>query len=350
MSESKINHRSVLRKWWIRGLILLTTGLLLNFILDVTFSLIYRNNVLLGSYLGYIYSSLGTWMGGEGFRLVVRRLNNKYGWEKRFSRRLVMEILAAVLISIWISLGIRWLFVFAIEPAPYIQFSDELIIVSLGIVVALGFVLIDMSVYLFREWRHSITELERFRKESAESRFETLRSQVNPHFLFNNLNTLSSLVYENPEKAGLFIREMADVYRYILDTREKDTVALRKELDFIRSYLYLLQIRFENRLIVEWDIPDGIGDRGVVPATLQLLVENVIKHNVITAATPLSVRICLESGDYLVVSNDLRKKEGVENSSGFGLRSITSRYTYLTEKPVLIHADNQRFTVKIPLI
>jgi sensor histidine kinase YesM len=129
-----------------------------------------------------------------------------------------------------------------------------------------------------------------------------------------------------------------------------DTVSLAKELDFIRSYLFLLEIRYENRLAVDWDIPGTISERRIVPATLQLLVENVIKHNVIAKKKPLRIRIFLDDQEYLVISNDLQKKDITGNSSGFGLNSIASRYKYLTERPVVIEDNGQSFIVKIPLI
>jgi LytS/YehU family sensor histidine kinase len=231
----------------------------------------------------------------------------------------------------------------------YISLLDEMILVGLILFSILIFTIVDLSIFLLRKWRFSLAELERFKKENAEFRFESLRSQVNPHFLFNSLNTLSSLVYEDQAKAEQFIRELSDVYRYILENRENEVIRLDKELAVAQSYIYLNRIRFGNNLQVKIDIPESSKSLLIAPFTLQLLIENSIKHNVISTKKPLSIMIGQED-NYLVVKNNMQKKEVKEYSSAMGLKNINSRYGFLTDRKVEINENENEFIVKIPLI
>lgn len=342
--------KPVFRNSLVRWSALLATGFICGFLIDACFALIYPWHRVFSSWSFHLYPVAGVLLGGEIFRLVILRLNEAHPWDKNLLKRFLIEFFLGAALSLFLTIGVRWLWILAFSGDIFVRFFNELIIAFSGILIITGIVLTDLGIFLSRRWRDSLLLVERFKKESAESRFETLRAQVNPHFLFNNLNTLSSLIHEDPQKAGQFIREMSDVYRYILDTRDQETVRLRDELVFLRSYLYLLQLRYENRLFLNDTIPDGIKERRIIPAVLQLLIENAIKHNVISGNKPLTIAISVDEGDYLVVTNNLQKKEENAPSSGFGLRSITIRYAYLTDKPVRVEEDGTSFIVKIPLI
>jgi LytS/YehU family sensor histidine kinase len=209
--------------------------------------------------------------------------------------------------------------------------------------------IIDLGIFLLEKWRFSLAELERFKKENAEFQFESLRNQVNPHFLFNSLNTLSSLIFQDQEKAGSFVRELSDVYRYILENRDRELVSLKKELEILKSYIYLILLRFEQNLSVKIDIPNRLDNLLIPPLTLQMLVENATKHNIISKRKPLKIQI-FSADDYLVVSNNLQQKETRTYSSKLGLENIKSRYNYLTDKAVEITDGPDNYIVKIPLI
>jgi LytS/YehU family sensor histidine kinase len=282
--------------------------------------------------------------------MVIYKLNKSLRWEENLWKRFIAGFTLGAVLALMFTTGIRWIWILAFSGNVFVRFIDEVIIAFFGLLIIAGIVLWDLGIFLIRKWRYSQLQVERFKKESAESKFETLRAQVNPHFLFNSMNTLSSLIYEDPQKAGQFIREFSDVYRYILDTREKDTVDLRDELVFIRSYMFLLQLRHENRLFLAENIPDAYGNRQIVPAALQLLIENAIKHNIAAISKPLTIRLFVDDQEYLVVTNNLQRKEVGAPSSGFGLKSISSRYAYLTDKPVQVDEDGSFFSVKIPLI
>jgi sensor histidine kinase YesM len=188
--------------------------------------------------------------------------------------------------------------------------------------------------------------VERLKKETLLSQFESLKNQVNPHFLFNSLNVLTELIHHNQDKAAKFVGELSDVYRYVLDSKNKEVVELKSELEFIEAFFYLLKIRFSDNIKLTISIKDK---RNVMipPLTLQLLIENAVKHNIISKTEPLLICI-YEDNDYLVVKNQLRKKREAQRSSGIGIKNIESRYNFLTEKKIIISDDSDFFTVQIP--
>ncbi len=199
------------------------------------------------------------------------------------------------------------------------------------------------------EWRRSAIDAERFKSEYLASQYQSLKDQMNPHFLFNSLNTLTYLVYENQDQAAQFIKKLSDVYRYVLDTRDQEVVPMEEELAFVRAYVFLQKIRFEDALRVEITVPDE-STLQVPPLALQMLLENAIKHNELSDERPLRITICLEDDAYLVVQNNAQPKENRESSSGIGLANIQARYAYLSDVKVVVAEDLQHFTVKLPLL
>lgn len=197
-------------------------------------------------------------------------------------------------------------------------------------------------------WRKAALDAETLKKESALARYESLKSQVNPHFLFNSLNALTNLVYEDQDKAAKFIKQLSEVYRYVLDSREKETVSIHEEVRFVKSYLFLQQIRFGDNLKVKLNLDNATGN--VAPLALQLLLENAIKHNIISQEHPLHVEMKIESGFVLVENNLQRKSAMVEPSSGMGLNNIRSRYAFLSNKEVIVKEDTDKFSVGLPII
>lgn len=195
-------------------------------------------------------------------------------------------------------------------------------------------------------------QAEQLRKENALAQFEALKNQVSPHFLFNSLSILSSLVHVDAALSEKFIDQLSRAYRYILEQKDNDTVSLRTELNFLGSYSFLLKIRFENKFDVKTAITDIEAEKyHIAPLTLQLLIENAVKHNRMSEKEPLIVAISIKD-EHLIVTNPLRPRSELEviTSTGIGLSNIKNRYQLLTKTPVQIEENEESFTVKIPLI
>lgn len=193
-------------------------------------------------------------------------------------------------------------------------------------------------------------ELESY---TMQARYVALQNQLNPHFLFNSLNTLISEIEYNPENAVQFTRNLSDTYRYILLCQDKQSVSLNEELEFLDVYIRLHQVRLGNCLFLENCVENEIGDANMPPLTLQLLVENVIKHNIISVSKPMTVTLYAETKDngvWLCVSNPLHPKQGVR-SSGKGLKNLSMRYKLLCNRDIIIEKNqDQFFVVKVPLL
>jgi len=203
--------------------------------------------------------------------------------------------------------------------------------------------------YLYRQWWTTYYEAERLKKENLQSQLDSLKSQINPHFLFNSLSTLSSLVSENPRQAERFIDELASVYRYVLQTNEQPLTTLDNELQFAEAYLHLLQTRFGEGVRLDFRVEEPARPLLLPPLTLQLLLENAVKHNVALPTRPLRIQVYTEAGE-LVVVNNRQKKQAVVPSSQTGLRNIAAKYQLLKQPAVLVSETDEQFMVRIPLI
>lgn len=191
---------------------------------------------------------------------------------------------------------------------------------------------------------------EQLKREATQAQFVALKNQVSPHFLFNSLSILSSLVEVDPKLSVRFISHLSKVYRYILEQRDSERVSLKTELDFLNAYAFLLNIRFEGKLLVQNRVAEPVATRyGIAPLTLQLLVENAVKHNQMSQAQPLLVTIDTED-DYLIVRNPLQTRPQTEESTGLGLENIRNRYRLLTDRPMSAGEEDNAFVVKIPLL
>lgn len=206
------------------------------------------------------------------------------------------------------------------------------------------------GIYMLRQWRRTYREKEELVQAHWQIRFDSLKNQVNPHFLFNSLNTLSSLIGEDAAKAEQFVDEMANVYRYLLRSNTTELTTLRQELQFIQSYFHLLQTRYGKGVSLQVAIDERYQDWQIPPLTLQLLVENAVKHNVILPESPLSIVIQSAGNHELVVANNLQRKDLRVHSNQLGLVNIATKYELLGEYQVSIREENNAFVVTLPLI
>jgi sensor histidine kinase YesM len=213
------------------------------------------------------------------------------------------------------------------------------------------------GLYVFEKWRSTLLEAEtlkleaeKLKKENLQSQLDGLKSQVNPHFLFNSLNSLSALISKNPDKAELFLDEMSKVYRYLLRTNEQELTSLAAEIRFVNSYFHMLKTRYGNGIVLQMSVEKIHEDFLLPPLTLQMLIENAVKHNIILKEEPLVITIGTDANDNLTVSNTLYKKRLKVQSSKIGLANISAKYRLLNQPDIIINESKTDFTVIIPLI
>lgn len=221
------------------------------------------------------------------------------------------------------------------------------LVIRLWIFCAFIIVIKYLSDTMF-EKRRKERELELLRTEGLLAVNESLKQQISPHFLFNSLNTLKALVKQNSTEALTFIDELSSVYRYMLSHYGKSEVTILEEIEFLKSYLSLLRIRFGDALRTEIEIPPAIHDRGIPPNTLQILIENAVKHNVLTSKKPLHISVAVRNG-YLEVSNNYQPKSPDGPSSHVGLANINNRYTLLKGREIVVEKDQDYFRVRLPI-
>jgi len=216
-------------------------------------------------------------------------------------------------------------------------------LVSAGVGLLMG-----SLFFFYMQWLDSLKREQKLKEEKLIFQYETLKNQVNPHFLFNSLNTLSSLVYKDPKQSDQFIKKLSIIYRYILENNDREAVDLQSEINFVKDFFYLQKIRDNGKIALEIEIED-IENYQILPISLQLLVENAIKHNSSTRDKKLTINIRRED-ENIVVSNDLQPKMNIEHSSKIGLKNLSERITLMTNKKVEIIQSENQYIVKVPLI
>ena len=265
--------------------------------------------------------------------------------------RLVFGFISTFFITILIVFLLRIFEEVIIEKSTLTEyFNNEkatnfIIPVIIFVVVSLGI----HAFYFYKTIQEVKVKEQKIIAGTASAKFESLKSQIDPHFLFNSLNVLSSLIEENPDNAQRFTISLSKVYRYVLEQKDKELVSVEEELAFAKTYMNLLKMRFENSLFYELPTTAIPAEAKVVPLSLQLLLENTVKHNVVSEQRPLHIRIFIE-GDYLVVENDFQKKEVLQERQGVGLQNIINRYGIITNRKVRIEQTEKVFAVKIPVL
>ena len=287
---------------------------------------------------------LAMWF-GNGY--VSYLMDKVYSWLKDPGKRFVLGILAAVVYSVLAMLGLKVLFVLAMG----ISITDNnpaILILTAGISV-----LVLSAMYLRHflfSWRALALQEEKMKNEVLATNFEMLKSQINPHFMFNSLNTLTSLIYQNQDLAAKYVGQLSNVYRSVLSSGKNEVVTLEEELKMLESYVFLQSIRFEDRFNVEIELSNESKKKYMPPMVLQMLLENCIKHNEITKDNPLVVYVYTE-GEVICVKNKIAKKQVLPgDNSNIGLTNIKARYEMLSDVPVEIVDNGSEFIVKLPLL
>lgn len=284
-----------------------------------------------------------------GLELVYKLIDNKINWLEKPVLKTLLQIVAFLLYSTGAFILVQLLnFSFWLNRPPAESWPQIVPGISYALIISFVISVTFTAIGFFKAWKASFLQAEKLKLEMLSYKYESLRNQINPHFLFNSLNVLTELVYDDQGLAVKFIRQLSDLFRYVLDSRDKELVPLSEEIAFIRSYIFLLKTRFEDKLHIHLDLQAEPGDY-LVPMTLQLLIENAVKHNEVSEAFPLEISIRRSDG-YLIAENSLKPKNVGEDSKKTGLKNISQQFAFFSDKPIEILPTESSFVVKIPII
>ena len=281
--------------------------------------------------------------------LIALYMNARYPRYNQTIRRVLISMALYVLITVITVVMVFLLY----DRVGFFQYELNGWHMFVASVTSAGVAILAASfhegVAFYEKWKKVTDEAEQLKKENLQTQLESLKAQVNPHFLFNSLNSLSSLISEDPAKAEKFLDEMCKVYRYLLRNSEDDLAPLWVEMQFIQSYYHLLKTRYGESLFLEVDIPDELVWYRIPSLTLQMLVENAVKHNMMLKDRPLQILITTLSGPRLIVSNNLQRKKRI-SSNKVGLNNIVKKYKLLKQDDIIVQEDEKTFAVVVPLI
>jgi len=296
------------------------------------------------------FFTLGSVIIFKGNALVNRKVSRYFRWDEAPFKRLAIQVVLNTIITTTI-IFVLYVLVHIINGIPpnayFYEYKKVFIVV---IILFFFFQSAYLGLYFFSQWKKSLVEAEKLKFESLHSQLHALQNQANPHFLFNSLNVLASLIESNPKTAVSFVQRLADVYRYVLQKTDQHLVELKEELNFINSYVFLQQNRFGNHLQAEIEVPADVHDFYLPPYTLQILFENAIKHNIVSSEKPLTIKLYIDKNNDLVVENNLQPKLSPIHSIGLGLKNIKERYEILSEGKINVIKDEKTFKVVVPLI
>ena len=278
-------------------------------------------------------------------------LGNRKWKENESVKRIVIGIFGSVLISMVCLFLLRMFTEMSMNNKTYDEFitNENIKNYQFGLWASLTVVIIFHFIYYYNKYQQKKVKESQIVAKTESAKFASLKSQLDPHFLFNSLNVLTSLISENPRQAEKFTTKLSKVYRYVLEQKDKDLIPLDEELIFAKSYMELLKMRFEDG--ISFSIPETVSNAElkIVPLSLQLLLENAVKHNRITSSNPLKIRIYEENG-FLSIENNISTKASLEKSTKVGLKNINQRYSLITDETVIITNANNIFKVKLPLL
>ncbi len=300
--------------------------------------------------MGWIQSMLITAIIWEGVLRFDSYINTYFPWERQALKRILLQILFVFFYTSFVLFTITLFFdTYVCKLRIRDRNSFYLFVLIISVLISLFIVTLEISVQFFRNWKQSLVQLEHYKTETAHAQLENIKSQINPHFLFNNMSILSSLVYKDQDKAVSFIHQLSQVYRYLLENAGQELRTLEEEIQFISSYTYLLNIRYSPNLVFRFDIEEEKTRLLIPPLAIQLLIENAIKHNIVSSEQPLTISIST-NGDKLIVENNLQLRISKLPSGGTGLKNISLRYRYFTDREPEISKAETTFMVKIPLL
>ncbi|CAL2084616.1 Histidine kinase [Tenacibaculum sp. 190524A02b] len=347
MNTEQINWIERLKKdFWI--------CLKMTIIFGLVFTLINQEFSLKGAGTVFLFSAMYSFILGMGNGFINDYLTTKWSWVTQTNQRVTAAIVTTLLYTVIAVLFIHYVqYVLIFKNDVSILFSEKLIMTHMfTVVLSLGVAVFFHARGFMLAWKKAATQetqQQQIVAKTETAKFETLKSQIDPHFLFNSLNVLTSLIGENPYQAEKFTTKLSKIYRYVLEQRNKELVPIQEELKFAKTYMELLQMRFEDA--VKFTIPTQVSNSElkIVPLSLQLLLENAVKHNVVSSNRPLEIHIFEQEG-FLQVQNNINPKEAIGKSTKVGLRNIADRYGLITDIGVKVTNNNKTFTVSLPLL
>jgi len=309
----------------------------------------YSSFTLWKTKFGFLYTIGIAFVIWHGNRYLLFTLRSYFDWFNKPIRKIIALLLAVSFYTIPVSalLLTGWYHVFAKGNVQW----DTVFTATLIIMICVVFIThVYETVFLVRDSESEMLRNAQLERAKVQAELEALKNQIDPHFIFNSLNTLSHLIEERPSKAKQFNDNLADVYRYILQNKSRDLVFLQEEITFIKDYFSLLKIRFENAVQLNINIAEDLYEKFLIrPISLQVLIENAIKHNEFSDASPLMVTITL-AGDELIVRNKINKKILRKASSRIGLENLNERYKLTAEKSIIVHEQPEQFLVRLPVL
>ena len=278
-------------------------------------------------------------------------LQKRFPWQKNFTKRLTIElvitnIIATIIISFWHTIFME-IFGVHLKNHPENTYLNNIIV---AIVINTIVILIYEGVYMVTQWKKALVEAEKMKRESVESQFAALKNQINPHFLFNSLNALDSLITQSPEKAKEFVNRFSKIYRYVLDVKDKLVIEIKEEVAFINNFYSLQKVRYGKNLTMNVNIDAEVLNYFIPCLSLQMLVENAIKHNEISSKFPLRIEITNDK-DYLIITNKMQAKQGsIEKSTGIGIQNLIERYSHFSTLEPQFTISGENYIAKLPIL
>ncbi len=273
-----------------------------------------------------------------------------FPWEKYPVRRIITEFIWTTFNATLIVIIVGYISAYLVYE---IRHTEKVLLLYENIILSNAINLIVLLIYeggyFFNKWKESLVQTEKLKRENTESQLAALRTQVNPHFLFNSLNALTSLIRTSPDKAIDFVNRFSKIYRYVLDVKDLVVVEIKNELDFLSAYYYLQKIRYGENLQIGVNVNALLVNRFIPPLSIQLLIENAIKHNEISTEFPLRIEVT-NNDNYLIVRNNMNRKQIAENSTKMGLKNLSARYALLTNQKTEFYVQNNCYIAKIPVL
>lgn len=323
------------------------------FLVIMLINTIYGATIAFDSALGktFLYTMLYSVVLGFANQMVFVYLDRIFVKDRFSLKRMAVGFIASFVVTLTVIFLLRVFEDVVIEGGTFQKYweNEKLSNYVFASVMTFIVLLCFYAFYIYKAYSDSKVKEQKIIAGTASAQFESLKNQIDPHFLFNSLNVLSSLIEENPENAQRFTTSLSKIYRYVLEQKDKELISVQEELAFAKTYMNLLKMRFENSITYEVPTAFDNPEAKVVPLSLQLLLENTIKHNVVSEQKPLHIRIYIEN-NYLIVENNFQKKEVLQDRRGVGLQNIVNRYGLISERKVLIEQNEHYFKVKIPIL